>query len=158
MPRDKEGWRVAPAPDGRGMPEEHKPPPPHRMRGFWILVVALLAVNWIFVLAFQPSSGEPRVKVPFSPYFLNQVQAGQVKSISSKGNTVQGTFTTKLRYPDFAIRSRSTTLRAGVDDAETIGALACRLLDRALSERPGALRLVGVGVSGLDTFQQLTLV
>jgi len=99
MPRDKEGWRVAPAPDGRGMPEEHKPPPPHRMRGFWILVVALLAVNWIFVLAFQPSSGEPRVKVPFSPYFLNQVQAGQVKSISSKGNTVQGTFTTKLRYP-----------------------------------------------------------
>jgi hypothetical protein len=36
--------------------------------------------------------------------------------------------------------------------------LACRLLDRALSERPGALRLVGVGVSGLDTFQQLTLV
>ena len=68
------------------------------------------------------------------------------------------TVTTKLRYPDFAIRSRSTTLPAGTDDPETIGALACRLLDRALSDRPGALRLVGVGVSGLDTFQQLTLV
>jgi DNA polymerase-4 len=68
------------------------------------------------------------------------------------------TVTTKLRYPDFSIRSRSTTLRAGTDDGETIGALACRLLDRALSERPGALRLVGVGVSGLDAFQQLTLV
>ncbi len=68
------------------------------------------------------------------------------------------TVTTKLRYPDFSIRSRSATLAAGVDDAETIGALACRLLDRALSERPGALRLVGVGVSGLDSFQQLTLV
>src|SRR5437667_6062917 len=68
------------------------------------------------------------------------------------------TVTTKLRYTDFAIRSRSTTLPAGTDDPETIGALACRLLDRALSDRPGALRLVGVGVSGLDTFQQLTLV
>jgi DNA polymerase IV len=68
------------------------------------------------------------------------------------------TVTTKLRYPDFSIRSRSTTLPAGTDDGEAIGELACRLLDRALSERPGALRLVGVGVSGLDSFQQLTLV
>jgi DNA polymerase-4 len=68
------------------------------------------------------------------------------------------TVTTKLRYPDFTIRSRSTTLPAGTDDGETIGDLACRLLDRALADRPGALRLVGVGVSGLDTFQQLSLV
>ena len=32
MPQDKGGWRVAPAPDGRGMPEERKPPAPHRLR------------------------------------------------------------------------------------------------------------------------------
>ena len=99
MPRDKEGWRVAPAPDGRGMPDEHKPRPPHRMRGFWLLVITLLAINWLLVLALQPSTGERRVKVPFSPYFLSEVQAGKVKSISSKGDTVQGTFTQKLRYP-----------------------------------------------------------
>jgi cell division protease FtsH len=98
MPQDKRGWRVAPAPDGRGMPEEHKPTPPHRLRWFWMALIVILALNWISVLAFQ-SSGEPRVKVPFSPYFLNQVDAGKVKSISSKGDTVQGTFTTKLRYP-----------------------------------------------------------
>ena len=36
--------------------------------------------------------------VPFSPYFLQQVQAGHVKSISTKGYEVEGTFTTKLRY------------------------------------------------------------
>jgi hypothetical protein len=30
LPRDKQGWRVAPAPDGRGTPEEHQPRPPHR--------------------------------------------------------------------------------------------------------------------------------
>ena len=109
MPRDKGGWRVAPAPDGRGMPEQHKPRPPHRLRGFWIFVVALLALNWISVLVFQ-SSGEPRVKVPFSPYFLEQLQADHVKSISSKGDTIQGTFTTKLRYPPNDTKVTPTTL------------------------------------------------
>jgi cell division protease FtsH len=111
MPRDKDGWRVAPAPDGRGMPDEHKPQPPHRMRGFWVLVIVLLAVNWIAVLAFQPgSNGQPRVEVPFSPFFLNEVQAGQVKSISSKGGTIQGTFTTKLKYPPSDKNATATTL------------------------------------------------
>ena len=98
MPRDKQGWRVAPAPDGRGMPDEHKPAPPHRWRGFWILVFVLLAINWLSVLMTQ-SSGQTRVKVPFSPYFLSQVDAGKVKSISSKGDTINGTFTTKVAYP-----------------------------------------------------------
>src|SRR5579859_4243682 len=91
MPQDKGGWRVAPAPDGRGMPEEHKPPPPHRLRGFWIFFLVLLALNWISVLVAQPT-GQQRVKVPFSPYFLNAVQQGQVKSISSTSDTIDGTF------------------------------------------------------------------
>ena len=53
------------------------------------------------------------------------------------------TVTTKLRYADFSIRIRSTTLAAPIDEAERIGELACRLLDRGLRDRPGALRLVG---------------
>jgi cell division protease FtsH len=109
MPRDKQGWRVAPAPDGRGMPDEHKPRPPHRLRGFWILLVGLLAVNWLFVLLAQPSS-QPRVSVPFSPYFLDQVNAGQVKSISSKSDTIQGTFATEVRYPPSDQKATPTTL------------------------------------------------
>jgi cell division protease FtsH len=109
MPQDKGGWRVAPAPDGRGMPEEHKPRPPHRLRGFWIFVLALLAVNWISVLLAQPS-GQPRVKIPFSPFFLSEVQAGQVKSISSKADTINGTFTSKVRYPPGAKSATPTTL------------------------------------------------
>ena len=67
------------------------------------------------------------------------------------------TITAKLRYADFSIRTRSTTLSAGVDDAATIGDVACGLLDRGLRERPGALRLVGVGVAGLSPHRQLTL-
>jgi DNA polymerase IV len=70
---------------------------------------------------------------------------------------VARTVTTKVRYPDFAIRSRSITLPAGIEDAETIAEHACRLLDRALRDRPGPLRLVGVGVSNLEQFRQLAL-
>lgn len=68
------------------------------------------------------------------------------------------TVTTKVRYPDFAIRSRSTTLPVGTDDADRIWELACALLDRALADRPGALRLVGVGLSGFEPHRQLSLV
>jgi DNA polymerase-4 len=67
------------------------------------------------------------------------------------------TVTTKLRYPDFAIATRSHSLGVGIDDAAAIGDLACRLLDRALRDRPGPIRLVGVGVSGLDHHKQLRL-
>ena len=70
---------------------------------------------------------------------------------------VARTVTTKLRYPDFSIRSRSATRAAGLADGERIGQLACDLLDRALADRPGALRLVGVTVSKIVDFEQLAL-
>ncbi|HEY1510774.1 MAG TPA: ATP-dependent zinc metalloprotease FtsH [Solirubrobacteraceae bacterium] len=108
MPRDKQGWRVAPAPDGRGMPDQHKPRPPHRLRGFWIFVIVLLAVNWLSVLIFQPSS-EPRVTVPFSPYFLQQLDASQIKSISSRGDTIEGTFKSKQKFPANDSKATPTT-------------------------------------------------
>jgi DNA polymerase-4 len=74
--------------------------------------------------------------------------------LRASGRTAR-TVTTKLRYTDFSIRSRSTSLRVGIDEGDEIGVLACSLLDRALADRPGALRLVGVGVSGLSDFRQL---
>jgi DNA polymerase-4 len=76
--------------------------------------------------------------------------------LRTRGQTAR-TVTTKLRYPDFSIRTRSTSMSVGIDDAERIGELACALLDRALRERPGPLRLVGVGVSGLAEHAQLSL-
>src|SRR5437763_4416693 len=74
-----------------------------------------------------------------------------------KGSQTARTVTTKVRYPDFSIRSRSTTLPVATDDSGRIAELACALLDRALTDRPGALRLVGVGVSGLEDHRQLAL-
>jgi DNA polymerase IV len=78
-------------------------------------------------------------------------------ALRDSGRTAR-TVSTKLRYTDFSIRTRSTSLRVGIDDAEQIAELACALLDRALADRPGALRLVGVGVSGLASHRQLALV
>jgi DNA polymerase IV len=84
--------------------------------------------------------------------------ADEVASHLQRTGRTARTVTTKVRYTDFSIRSRSTSLRVGIDDAVQIGDLACALLDRALADRPGALRLVGVGVSGLASHQQLALV
>jgi len=108
MQQDKHRWRVVPAPDGRGTPDEHMPKPPHRWRGFWITVGILLVINVLSVV--MTRSGEERVKVPFSPYFLNQVEAGRVKSISSKSDTINGTFTRKLTYRADDGKVTTTTL------------------------------------------------
>jgi DNA polymerase-4 len=82
---------------------------------------------------------------------MAQRVAGHLRDSGRTARTV----TTKLRYTDFSIRSRSTSLRVGIDDEHELAELACGLLDRALSDRPGALRLVGVGVSGLSDYRQL---
>jgi DNA polymerase-4 len=87
---------------------------------------------------------------------LTRMAERLARYLRDRGQTGR-TVTTKLRYPDFAIRTRSTSLPAGTDDAARIGELACALLDRALRDRPGPLRLVGVGVSGLAEHAQLEL-
>jgi DNA polymerase IV len=91
---------------------------------------------------------------------LHEELRGMAREVAERlqktGQTAR-TVTAKLRYADFSIRSRSASLGVGIDDAEQIADLACRLLDRGLRDRPGALRLVGVGVSGLAEYRQLAL-
>jgi DNA polymerase IV len=84
---------------------------------------------------------------------LRRMATSLAEHLSRNGQAGR-TVTTKVRYPDFSIRTRSLTLEVAVADAETIGDVACRLLDRALEDRPGALRLVGVGVKGLEESAQ----
>ena len=89
---------------------------------------------------------------------LRRMSESLSRRLSDRGLLAR-TVTTKLRYGDFTTRTRTTTLASGTDEADRIHALACELLDRALDQRPGALRLVGVGVSGLGTeAAQLALV
>jgi len=111
MPRDERGWRVAPAPDGRGMPDPPAARPPHRSPRFLWFVLALIVINWGSVFLFSPA-GPPRVRVPFSPYFVSQVRAGRVASISSRGDTIEGRFKVNVRYPATDKRAVATPLFA----------------------------------------------
>jgi cell division protease FtsH len=113
LPRDKRGWHVSPAPDGRGMPEQTPTGrPPHRRPAFLYFVLALLAINLLSVFVLPRTSSEPRVTVPFSPYFLEQVKTGKVSSVNTKGDTVQGHFKEKLRYPPSKKEATPTKLFA----------------------------------------------
>src|SRR4051812_42702376 len=87
---------------------------------------------------------------------LRRMSARLAEHLAKRGEAAR-TVTTKVRYPDFSIRSRSSTLAGGLDNGDAIGDVACALLDRALTDRPGPLRLVGVGLSNIEAFRQLAL-
>ena len=95
--RHPSGWRVRPGPDGRG----GSPPPRPRGfgPGFLIFFLLVLALNIVLASSLETRTQQTRVRIPYSPTFLQQVQTGNVRSISSKGTTVQGTFRTAVRYP-----------------------------------------------------------
>jgi cell division protease FtsH len=56
----------------------------------------LLVVN--YWLGSRATRAPARVRVPYSPYFLQQVREGHVASITSKGTTVQGNFGSPQAY------------------------------------------------------------
>jgi cell division protease FtsH len=71
----------------------------------WILfALALLALN--FYVGSRATRPPERVRVPYSPFFLDQVGKGHVESITSKGTAIQGTFTEKVTYA----KEKPTTL------------------------------------------------
>ncbi|MGH2968660.1 MAG: ATP-dependent metallopeptidase FtsH/Yme1/Tma family protein [Solirubrobacteraceae bacterium] len=85
----------------RGTGEEPKKPgqPARRVRPrFWVIVLVLLAVNYLSVALFAPGK-ERSVRVPYSPEFLSQVREGNVQKISSTGATVSGEFKKEVTYP-----------------------------------------------------------
>ena len=86
--RTESGWRVDPAPDGRGRPGPSKPPMIPRGRRFIWFVLALLALNLLF--SFMTGRPEDRQRVPYQPFFVEQVEAGNVEEISSRAASVEG--------------------------------------------------------------------
>src|SRR5215471_11433714 len=94
----------APPPAPRGS----SPTPRQRSRfgvsARWIVfALILLALNLFFASrAMEPAS---RVRVPYSPFFLQQVKAGNVDEITSKGTDIQGTFKKEAAFE----RSKATT-------------------------------------------------
>jgi len=92
------GWKITPAPDGRGGTPA-KPPtgPSRRWLPVLILIAALLALN--FWVSSQVLGPNPRVAIPYSPTFLTQVNDNNVSSINSTGSSIQGTLKKAIKYP-----------------------------------------------------------
>jgi cell division protease FtsH len=103
------GWRVTPAPDGRGQ-QGQTPTPPSRPNTRWLivlLVVGLLALNlWISSQALKPNA---RVRIPYYPTFITQLKDGNVSEISSTADSIQGTFKNKVKYPANDKNAQATT-------------------------------------------------
>jgi cell division protease FtsH len=89
-------WRVSPAPDGRGGQTEEKPPLFPRDRRVWAVLAGLLLLN--LVLAFATGGAANRQRVPYQPFFVGQLEAGNVESITSLEDTVDGELKRSVRY------------------------------------------------------------
>jgi cell division protease FtsH len=93
-------------------PRGSSPTPPQRPRfGLsprWIVFfLALLAVDlFITSLLMGPES---RTRVPYSPFFLQQVTTGNVEEITSKGTDIQGTFEREVTFEDSKPTTRFRT-------------------------------------------------
>jgi len=95
---DHKPWRVEGHPEGDSPPggQQRRPMLPQGGRRFWWIFVALLTLN--FVLSLTLSGKPARESVPYT-LFYQQIQRGNVREISSKGDEIQGTFRAKVRYP-----------------------------------------------------------
>jgi cell division protease FtsH len=89
-------WRVTPAPDGRGEEPEEKEPLIPRDRRVWAVFGGLLLLN--LVLAFATGGAASRQQVPYQPFFVEQLDAGNVESITSLEDTVDGELKRPVRY------------------------------------------------------------
>jgi len=83
-----------------GSPPPTTPAPPRprfRISWRWIaFAIVLLGINyWATSHAVRSTT---RIRVPYSPFFLDQVKAKNVVSITSKGTAIQGTFKASTSY------------------------------------------------------------
>ncbi|KAB3520807.1 DNA polymerase IV [Corynebacterium sp. zg254] len=86
--------------------------------------------------------------------FLQRAAEGAHRRLLKDGRAAR-TVTVKTRTADFQIHTRSATLAAPTDELDVIVSTARRVLLRP--EESGAVRLVGVGLSGLSHDRQQVL-
>jgi cell division protease FtsH len=114
--KEKQGWRVAPAPDGRGAEPQRPPMIPWSPRRFIVILIALFVLNWALVQIFAPA--EKEIRVPYTPTFLNQLRDGNVKEISSTGETLQGEFKKDVKYEEESATRFETEVPTFADEEQ----------------------------------------
>jgi len=89
---------------------------PWSPRRFILILVALFIVNWAIVQMVAPP--EKRIQIPYNPTFLEQVRKGNVKEISSSGDTVKGEFDESVTYDDERAEKFETEFPTFADDQQ----------------------------------------
>jgi len=97
--------------DTRPRPPGPNEPPATKMgrmrpRPWWITFVIIILLNYLLVSLFVPDRPQ-QVDVPYS-VFREQVAAGNVTEVTSRGDTIQGTFKTAVTYPPNAGNNAKT--------------------------------------------------
>ena len=110
---------MSPAPDGRGAPQPKPPMLPFSLRRFLTILAVLFLANWLLVQLFAPA--KERIRVPYTPTFIAQVEAGNVKEIAAEGDTIQGEFKKEVKYEDEKAKSFKTEVPAFANDNELSG-------------------------------------
>jgi cell division protease FtsH len=105
-------WRV----EGSRQPtEDTGGRPAHKRPSTWLVaLILLLTLDWLLVLAYQPTS-PTRVTVPYS-YFTQQLQAGNVTIVTAEGATIDGTFRHWITYDGTTAGLFQTTRPAFAND------------------------------------------
>jgi cell division protease FtsH len=67
-----------------------------RSRGFLAFLVLILAIN--LILSFATGGPPSRTRVPYQPFFVNQLSANNVKQITSREDSLEGELTKSARY------------------------------------------------------------
>jgi cell division protease FtsH len=80
-------------------PDQPVRPGVSRSRRFWALVLALLVANYLFAWLLAPGAA-PSASIPYSPTFLQQVNANNVTRISTQGDNVTGVLAHPIHYPN----------------------------------------------------------
>jgi cell division protease FtsH len=86
---------VEPAPDGRGT-KPAKPPMFPRSRALLAFFAGLLVLN--LLISFLTGAPPDRPRVPYQPFFLEQVEAGNVEAITSREDSIQGELKKPMTY------------------------------------------------------------
>jgi cell division protease FtsH len=95
-----------------------------RLRWWLLALVGLLVINyWAGSRAMHAQS---RTRIPYTPFFVQQIDAGNVAAITSKGTAIQGTFKRPTAYASSKPATRFKTEIPAFADTKALSALLQR--------------------------------
>ena len=89
----------APGPPNNGRPKASKEGsgrPQWRPQPWWLIFLVVMIANYVATQVFFPEPSS--ITIPYT-FFKKQVEAGNVEDVTSVGDSIQGTFKTKVTYP-----------------------------------------------------------